>query len=111
MGLRCPGTGRLRKPMRIMTLRTFLSHVCMHHERRRRYQEHVEAAFPCCKSTATDVAALVRTEPIVIMGSFSLERCAVPMFPGAVLHRAIMACSWGSKESPSTKHHRSARML
>jgi hypothetical protein len=29
MGFRWPGTGRLRKPIRIVVLRKFASHVCM----------------------------------------------------------------------------------
>jgi len=60
---------------------------------------------------ATDVAELVRTEPIGIIGSFSLERCSVPMVPGAVLHRASVACLWGSEEIPRNTHHRSSCMI
>src|SRR5215510_15488542 len=29
MGFRCPGTGRLRKPIRIIALRKFVFHLCM----------------------------------------------------------------------------------
>src|SRR5215510_1511354 len=36
---------------------------------------------------------------------------SVPMVPGAVLHRALIACSLGSEEIPSNKPHRSSRML